>query len=506
MGLMGVDLGTTGVKAVCFAADGAILSSAYREYPILSPQPGWMELDPERVWRDTAAAIREAAAACGESVVALGVSCLGEAIAQLDRQGNVIHNTIVGFDNRAKELYNRWIVDQDPLHLMAVTGIPPSQLFTIFKLMWLKEHKPDVFAKLDKAYCYMDWAMVRMGVEPIVDYSTAARTMGLDVQRKVWSEEMSAATGIPTDIWARPVQSGAVAGEIGAKAAEELGLPKGCKVVAGAHDQSAGAMASGAIRGGIAMDSTGTVECIALGVGEQIVNEVMLRNNFNSQPHGVPDLWVTLAFNPTGGSLMRWFRDTLAGREAAQAEREGRDVYDVLMDEMADDPTRLFVLPHFTVSGTPHMDPTAVGAIVGLSLTTTKGELIRAVIEGITWEMKFNLHLMQQAGIEVDELRAIGGGAKSDKWLQLKADMFGKPVVRLKVTEAVCLGGAIAAGVASGVYGSCEEAADVVVQKDRTYEPDPKRQAWYDERLEAYSEMYPAVKQVRGKLPGADET
>lgn len=501
MGLMGIDLGTTGVKAVCFDHGGAVLSSAYREYPIFSPRPGWMELDPERVWRDTAEAVREAAARCADPVSAVGISCLGEAVAMLDERGRVLHPTIVGFDNRATELAERWLAGRDRLRLMAITGMPPSQLFTLFKLMWLKEHKPDVYARLEHVYCYMDWAMYRMGVEPLIDYGTGARTMALDIRRRCWSEEICEAAGIRTDFWARPVQAGTVAGELGAKAAARLGLPKGCKVVAGAHDQSSGAMASGAIHGGIAMDGTGTVECIALAVPQQVVNETMLENNFNCQPHAVPDLFITLCFNPTGGSLLRWFRDTLAAEEKAQAEREGRDVYDVLLGKMADEPSRLFVLPHFTVSGTPYMDPKAQGAILGLSLTTTKAELIRAILEGITWEMKLNLSLMQKAGIEVNELRAIGGAAKSEKWLQLKADMFGKPVVRLEVTEAVCLGAAVNAGAATGVYSSYAEAAEAVVRKERTFEPDPKRQAWYDARLAAYREIYPAVKRVRERLP-----
>jgi len=505
MSLMGIDLGTTGVKTVCFDPEGTVLSSAYREYPTHSPHPGWMELDPERVWRDTAEAIREAAGRSPDPVSAVGISCLGEAIAQLDRDGNIVYPTIVGFDNRAKDLAARWLAGQNPLRILEITGMPPSQLFTVFKLMWLKENRPELYDRLDKVYCYMDWAMYRMGVEPLVDYSTGARTMALDIRHKRWSEEICRAAGLRTDLWARPVQSGTIAGRLGPKAARDLGLPEGCVVVAGAHDQSSGAMASGAIKGGIAMDATGTVECIALAVPDQVANETMLRNHFNCQPHGVPDLFMTLVFNPTGGSLLRWFRDTLAGEERLRARREGRDVYDILMEEMADAPTRIFVLPHFTTAGTPYMDPEAQGAIVGLSLTTTKPELIRAVVEGITWEMKFNLSLMHEAGIEVQELRAIGGAAKSEKWLQLKADMFGRPVVRLRVTEAVCLGAAVSAGVATGVYASYEEATEAVVKQERRFEPDPNRRAYYDERLEAYSELYPAVKRVRSKMPREPE-
>ncbi len=501
MSLMGIDLGTTGVKAVCFNADGAILSSAYREYPTQSPRPGWMELDPDRVWRDSAEAIAEAAGKCKDPVTALGISCLGEAVAQVDKNGKPVYPTILGFDNRARHLAADWLKKQRRLRLMEITGIPPSQLYTLFKLMWLKDCKPELYAKIDKVMSYEDWAMYQMGVEPLIDYSTAARTMAFDIRAKTWSPEVADAAGLRTDYWSKAAPGGTVAGELGAEAAKKLNLPAGCKVVTGSHDQSAGALGAGTIRGGSAMDATGTVECIALAVKRQIANSIMLENNFACYPHAVPDLFITLGFNSTGGSLLRWFRDTLAGEEKAQAQKEGRDVYDILMEKMSDEPSSIFVQPHFTAAGTPYMDPKPTGAIIGLTLTTTKPQLIRAIIEGITYEMKLNLFLMEQAGIEVNELRAIGGAAKSEKWLQLKADMFDRPVVRLAVSEAVCLGGAISAGVATGVYLSYEEATDQVVKKEKEFTPNPKRAAYYNERLGAYREIYPALKQVQNRLP-----
>jgi xylulokinase len=501
MSLMGIDLGTTGVKAVCFKPDGTILSSAYREYPTHSPRPGWMELDPERVWRDAAEAIAEASGKCKDPVTALGISCLGEAIAQVDKKGKLVYPTIVGFDNRARHLAADWLKTQNRLRLMEITGIPPSQLYTIFKLMWLKHCKPGLYSRIDKVLCYEDWAIYKMGLEPAVDYSTAARTMAFDIRTKTWSREVCDAAGLRTDYWAKPVPGGTLVGELGREAARKLRLPVGCKVATGAHDQSAGAVGAGAIKGGYAMDATGTVECIALAVKRQIASEIMLENNFGCYPHAVPDTFITLGFNSTGGSLLRWFRDTLAGEEKAQAKKERRDVYEILMEEMSDEPSSIFVLPHFTAAGTPYMDPKPTGAIVGLTLSTTKPQLIRAVVEGITYEMKLNLFLMEKAGIEVEELRAIGGGAKSEKWLQLKADMFDRPVVRLAVSEAVCLGGAICAGVATGVYSSYEQATDLVVKKEKQFTPNRKRAAYYDERLAAYREIYPALKRVQGKLP-----
>ncbi|MGD2175891.1 MAG: FGGY-family carbohydrate kinase, partial [Candidatus Brocadiaceae bacterium] len=274
----------------------------------------------------------------------------------------------------------------------------------------------------------------------------------------------------------------------------ELGLPAGCLVVAGSHDQPAGALGSGVIQPGVAMDATGTVECFAVAMQEPVVNETMLENNLACYPHAAPSLYVSLAFNFTGGSLFRWVRDNLARGELERARQSGRDPYDLLTEQMCDEPTDLFVLPHFTMTGTPHMDANPVGAMVGLSLSTTRGQVLRAVLEGISYEMKLNADILQRAGVEVNEFRAIGGGAKSDFWLQLKADMFNRPVVRLEVAEAASLGMAIAAGVAAGIYESAEGAAEELIVPQATFTPDPGRAGYYEEMLAAYRELYPVLK------------
>jgi len=505
MSLMGLDIGTTGTKAVVFEHEGRILASAYREYPIHSPRPGWLELDPEEVWQLVAQAVAEAAHAvqASDPVSALAISCLGEAVVLVDDQGSIIAPTILGFDNRAEALTKRWLQDHDPFATMQITGMPPSQVFTIFKLMWLKENQPDVFRRARRVLCYQDYAIFRMGMEPQADYSIAARTMAFDIRAKSWSERIAAMTGVDVNLWSKAVPAGTVVGEIGGKAARALGLPRGCGIVAGAHDQPAGAVGCGVIREGLTMDATGTVECLGVALRKPLTNRAMLASHFCCYPHMVPDLYFSIAFNPTGGSLLRWFRDTLAGEERQRATAEGRDVYEILMEEMDEVPASggaqgdLFVLPHFTMAGNPYMDPLAQGAIVGLSLTTTRGQLIRALLEGITYEMKLNLHLWQEAGIQATEIRAIGGGARSLRWLQLKADMFNRPVAQPAVTEAACLGAAIAAGVGTGVYSSFAEAVERLVRINQTFVPDRERAQLYEQNLEKYRRLYPLVRAFR---------
>ncbi len=509
MSLLGLDIGTTGTKAVIFDEGGAILASAYREYPLIHPQPGWMEIDPEQVWRMVTEAVGEAtSAASADPVKALAISTMGEAAVPLDSAGRVLDNSIITFDNRAADLFDDWVADQDRSAIMRICGQPPSQMVTLAKLLWLKANKPDVYSGMSRLVCFGDFAHVKMGLEPRIDYSMAARTMAFDIHTKEWSDDICGWAGLRREVFSKAVPTGAVVGEIGAAAAEQLGVPKECLVVAGSHDQPAGALGSGVTQSGVAMDATGTVACFAVAMQDPVVNKVMLDNNLACYPHAAEGLYVALAFNFTGGSLFRWVRDTFGAAETAEAERTGRDVYELLTEQMDPEPTSLLVLPHLTMTGTPHMDPRPVSAVLGLTLGTTRGQFLRAVLEGITYEMKLNVELLHEAGADVSEFRAIGGGAKSDFWLQLKADMYDRPVVRMEVAAAAALGMAISAGAAAGVYDNAADAVrELVAPRDR-FEPDPRKARYYDERLAQYRAVYPAVKawqRQTGYQPQAEE-
>jgi len=493
---MGLDIGTTGTKANVFNERGELVASAYREYPLLHPRPGWIELDPEQVWANVRAAVSQAASGAGRDPVrALAISVLGEAAVPVDRSGATLANSIIGFDNRAAELFARWLAKVDPAEVMRITGQPPSQMFTIIKLMWIKQNQPSLYRQIHRLLTFGEFAQHKMGLEPRIDYSMAARTMAFDIHRKRYSERICALADVSPQVFSPAVPTGHVVGELGTKAAVELGLPPGCLVCAGSHDQPAGALGSGVTEPGVAMDATGTVECFAVAMVEPVVNETMLRNHLACYPHAAPDRYISLAYNFTGGSLFRWARDTFGEWEKREAQRRGVDVYQVLTEQMASEPTDILVVPHFTMSGTPHMDPNPVGAIVGLTLGTTRAQFLRAVLEGISYELKLNLDILTQAGVSVREFRAIGGGAKSDFWLQLKADMYGRPVVRLQVAEAASLGMAIVAGVALGLYRSAAQAAQELVARRETFLPDPRKAAHYDRMLAKYREVYPALKQ-----------
>jgi xylulokinase len=294
--------------------------------------------------------------------------------------------------------------------------------------------------------------------------------------------------------------SGTAVGIVPDSIAEDLGLPAGVIAAAGGHDQPCGALGAGISRPGLAMDATGTVECVTPIFDRPVLSPAMQQSNYCCYHHVVPGLYASIAFNFTGGSLLRWYRDTLGAKEIEEAQVSGLDVYDIMIAKAASGPSRLLVLPHFTMTGTPWFDPASKGAIVGLTLGTGTDQILKAMLDGITYEMRLNLDRLAEAGVEVREIRAIGGGAKSSTWMQLKANIFNRPVSALNVSEAACLGAAILGGVAAGVYRTANEAAEAIVKVVKTYEPQPEEAARYAEQYARYLRLYSALRELLHEL------
>jgi len=495
MSLLGIDIGTTGCKAIVFREDGTILGQGYREYQLLHPRPGWEELDPREVWDGVCAAIRQAVAAAGsgDPVRALATSVQGEAVTPVAADGTILDHSPVTFDGRTVRYAAWWEEQFGREAIFEITGMPLHPMYTLCKVMWWRDERPEIFERAAWFLCYGDFALHRLGVAPTIDYSMAGRTMAFDLRGATWSLPLLERAGVPPEKLATPRPSGTAVGPIRDAVAEELGLPRGVLAVTGGHDQPCGALGAGIGTAGIAVDATGTVECITPVFDRPVLTPAMRDNNYCCYHHVVTGLYATLAFNFTGGSLLRWYRDTLGQEEVEIARRTGRDVYDIITERAAAGPSDLFVLPHFTMTGTPWFDPRAKGAILGLTLATGKEQLLKALLEGVTFEMRLNLERLAEAGVSVERLRAIGGGARSQAWLQLKADLFGRPVEALGVSEAACLGAAILAGVGAGIYRSASEAATALVRPVATYDPDPTRSARYDERFAVYRDLYPTL-------------
>jgi xylulokinase len=498
MSVLGIDIGTSGCKASVVDAAGRILGQAYREYPLVSPGPGLEEIDPEVVWRSTKEVIGRAAAesARGDPVAAISVSSFGEAVVPLASYGLPLRNAILYIDRRGADEARFLEEGIGRAKVQAITGAPPHPMYSISKILWLKRNERDTYERTWKFLLMADYILFRLGASPRTDYSLAARTQAFDIVRKVWSPEILGYMGIDAEKLGDPVQAGTAVGELDNDLAGELGLPAGALLVAGGHDQPCAALGSGVTGPGVAVDGLGSTECATPAFDHPIMNEAMARGGFACVPHVVPGLYVTYAFTFTCGSILRWFRDTLAGGRQAEADRRGVDIFDLLIEEAAGQPSPLLLLPHFAGAATPYMDPQAKGAIVGLGIETTGRDIIRAILEGVTFEMMLNLERLEEAGIKIEELRAAGGLSKSGTFLQLKSDMMGRPISALDVGEAGTLGVALLAGAACGLYPDARAGAKALVRTRQVFEPDMAAHAGYMERFEQYKRMYPAVKEI----------
>jgi xylulokinase len=367
-------------------------------------------------------------------------------------------------------------------------------MFTLFKLLWLWENRPDAWKEAARFYCFEELIQAQLGLEPAISWPMAGRTMLFNVQTHAWDEEILSAIELDASRLARPVPSGTVVGTVSSAAADELGLPRDVPVVAGGHDQPCGALGAGVVEPGLAMYATGTVECICPAFDRPILADHLFESNLCTYDHTVEGMYTTVAFSLTGGNLLRWFRDEWARTEVEEANRTGADPYDLIIRGMAEEPSGLLVLPYFTPSGTPYFDADVPGAILGLRLTTKRGQVLRALLEGVALEMRLNVDILQRAGLAVREFRAIGGGAKNAALTQLKADVLGRPVTTLAVTEAGCLGVAMLA-CAADTRVSPRELAATWVKTTSVVEPDARRASQYDERFEAYKELYPLMRQ-----------
>lgn len=494
MSYIGLDVGTTGCKAVVFDARGRQLASASREYATLTPREGWAELDSREVGDSCLAVIRDAAAACsGDPVCGIGISSQGEAFTPLGPKGEVLANAMVSSDARAAEIAERWSSEFGREKLYRITGHTAHPMFSLFKLLWVRDHQPDVWQAARHFYCFEELVQHRLGLEPAISWPLAGRTMLFDVRAHDWAPESLDAVGLDRSRLARPLASGQVVGTIPGAMARELGLPDGVIVVAGGHDQPCGALGAGVTAPGKAVYGTGTVECICPAFPSPVFSEELLRSNLCTYDFALEGMYTTVAFSLTGGNLLKWFRDEWAREEVAQAGREGVSAYEVILRGMAPRPTKLLVLPYFTPSGTPYFDARVTGAILGLRLTTTRGEVLRALLEGVALEMRLNMEILARSGVEIRELLAIGGGARSRSWTQLKADVLNTPITVAAVTEAGCLGVAMLA-CAADTGRTPAALVGEWVRMGETLQPDPENAATYAARFEKYVQLYPALR------------
>jgi len=503
MSLMGIDVGTTGCKVVAFDETGAVLAQAGREYPLLSPHPGWYELDPDQVWSFVCECLRAVNAQVRQDpVTALALSSQGEAMAPVTKDGRVLANSPVSSDRRNSAQTAEMEAALGAERIFALTGQPMSTIYTLPKILWWRDNAPEVSARAWKFLCYVDFVAFKLGVEPVIDYSMAARTLAFDVNTLDWSDELLAAAGLGRDQMAKAMPSGEIIGEIPAKLAAELGFRGAVKVVTGGHDQPAGALGAGVLQPGAAMLAIGTTEAL-VAVTEKPRRQ-MLDYNVSCYPHAAPGHFIALSGNQTGGRLLRWYRDELGAAERAIAAESGLDVYDVIVEQTDDAPGELILLPYFVGSGAVFNDPRATGVIIGLSFDSKRADIVRAILEGLTYEQALCIRILNDIGVEINRLTAIGGGSRSQRWMQIKSDITNLPVSIIHTSEAVSLGVAMLAGSATGVYRGIEEAAEQLIKRRKTFYPRPDRAAHYQRQLSLYADLYSALRPIYKSMSRED--
>lgn len=499
MSLLGIDVGTTGCKAAVFAPDGRCLASAYREYATLHPRDGWAELDSRLVWSQVCAAIREVAVgAQHDPVTALSVSSMGEAVTPVSADRRILANCMLMSDSRGGEYVSAFTRAMDAAAFYRINPNILGAQYSFPKVRWIKDHQPDLYREAHTFLTWGDLVLFMLGGEAVTSYSLANRSLLFDIRAEDWSPQLLSLGGIEHEKLARPVRSGTISGTISAAMADALGLPRDVQLVVGGHDQACNALGAGIAQAGKAVCGIGTFECLTPVYDRIPEAATMLQHGLNVEHHILPGLYVSFLFNQSG-SLVRWFRDTFAAADKRLVE-PGVDLYGQLATEMPEAPTRLLVMPYFEVTGTPAFIGDVSGAIVGLQTSTTRGEILKAIMESVTLYFVSGLRGLAGLGIDLTSFTATGGGAKSDAWLQIKADIYGVPMLRPRVTEAGALGAALLAGSVTGVYRSPREAVAQCVHIERSFEPDPARHAQYRERQAVFDQLYPTLRPLLTQL------
>ena len=470
---LGLDIGTSGCKAAVFDQNGRMVWLARRDYDLALTSDGRAELDSDIVVQRCLAAMAEVRAQVGGNVRAMSVSSQGEAFIAVGCDGRALCHAMVSSDVRAASFAREWPKGFGEKRLYDITGHTAHPMFTLFKLLWLREQRPEIWSKAARFLCFEDLLHLRLGLDPAIGWPLAGRTMLFDVRQHEWSPEILAAAGLSVSQLARPLASGSVVGQ----------TKDGMLVVTGGHDQPCGALGAGVTRPGVAMYATGTVDCITPAFAKPIFSEALRQNNLCTYDHVAPGLFTTVAFSLTGGNILKWFRTEFGQNRS----------YEELLKGISSAPTNLLVLPYWTPSGTPYFDCETPGAIVGLRLSTKHDEILRALLEGVALEMRLNLEILRQSGCLLEELRTVGGGARSAAWNQLKADVLGTPLTQLETSEAGCLGAAILA-CAADTGRSVAEIAGEWIKPGAHFEPDSVNARRYDERYDTYRAMRSAIR------------
>lgn len=481
MNYLGLDVGTTRIKCGVFGDDGNLVYTDGVDYGGISEYVDVYELK-DQVFD----LLKKAYKAC--PFCALAVSSLGESFVLLGKDDNVLFLPMLYTDERGKEQADK--MSKYSEKIFEISGVYPQSMYSAYKLLWIKENKPETYKKADKALLINQYVNYLLTGINAIDWSQSARTGIFDIRKKEFSEELCKLFGIEKRLFGIPVESGTVIGKVKEEIKSELNFKSDVYVVAGGHDQVCAAIGSGVTESGYATDGMGTVECITAIYDKPSDVERMGKDGYPNVPF-LKDRYCSYLLNYSCGSLTRWWLEQVYGKEKiidGSAFTEAEKDFD-------DKPTGLLVLPYFAGAANPYQDVNAKGGIINLSLTDGKGRIYQGVLEGLCYEMKLNLERVREYGIKPERIICTGGGSASDKWLQIKADIFNLPVYPLRIKEAGVTGAAILAK--SGINKeSVSKTAEKFVKLSKPFYPDGDRAAAYDKIYRKYENLYKAVKEM----------
>lgn len=496
--LLGLDVGTTSVKAGLFDAEGGRVAGAGREYRLAHPGPDRAEIDPETWWTSATEAIRETLSTPGverTAIAALGVSSQGETIAAVDANGRALGPALVWLDNRAAA-EARTLVEQFGQALVYDrTGVPDvNATWTAPKLLWWRHHEPALFRDAHRFVLAEDFVLRRLTGRFVTDRSIQCTTMLLDIRSGAWWAPMLEAVGISPERLPEIGAPGGIVGGLERAAAEALGLPVGLPVVAGGMDQGAGAVGVGNIAGGMISESTGGALTIQAAVDHHGGDST---GRTPVYVHSAPDTYLYCPVCPTGGMALTWFRDQFGETSGGSAESAALNGYDLLTGLAATVPPGcegLTMLPHLAGAFSPEYVATARGVFAGFTLAHTRGHFVRAVLEAVAFMLRRNLELLADAGATATEIRSHGGGSRSPLWNQIKADICDRPIVTFEGDDAAVRGDAMLAGVAVGAFSDLAAAERALVAVGPRFEPDAANRAAYDDAYGRYIRVFDALR------------
>lgn len=494
--LMGIDIGTTSARAIIIDEEGKLLGAGVYEYPLYHPQPLWAEQDPQDWWEGTKKSIGKAlkeADVKPQEIGGIGLSGQMHGLVLLDENYEVLRRSILWCDQRTVKQCE-YIMRKSRQTLVKSTCNPALTGFTLPKVIWVRQEEPKIYDKIHKMLLPKDYIRFKLTGEFATEVSDASGTLMLDVKKRKWSEDVLSAFGINKEALPVVYESVQITGKITPEAARETGLKEGIPVVGGGGDQAAGGVGNGVVREGLLSSTIGTSGVVFASLNDVKTDPLLRTHTFC---HAVPGKWHIMGVMLSAGGSLKWFRDNLGMEELNVSKITGQDPYEILtMEASRVEPGSegLIFLPYLMGERTPYPDPYAKGVFFGLTPRHTKAHLVRAVMEGVAFGLRDSLEIIKRLGTKIEEIRASGGGARSELWRQIQADINNTQMVTINMSEGPAFGVALLAGVGTGVYKSVEEACESTIHITGTTEPIKENVKRYEEYYKIYRSLYHKLK------------